>query len=150
MNKVLKFSPHWQVGGGGGGVGRREAKGAVVLSKAGMPPMPHAPQRKVAACRGSDPGRSTFVLPENDVLVDKVAQRSVHGLHAPHVKLPRHCHQPLPRRRRRGRVQYCSERVKPSRRRPAMLPGYCPTQRYAAPLPADGFAASGAGCLMSR
>ena len=51
--------------------------------------MPHAPQRKVAACRGSDPGRSTFVLPENDVLVDKVAQRSVHGLHAPHVKLPR-------------------------------------------------------------
>ena len=38
---------------------------------------------------GSDPGRSTFLLPENDVLVDKVAQRSVHGLHAPHVKLPR-------------------------------------------------------------
>ena len=101
-------------------------------------------------------GPLDVVLPENDVLVDKVAQRSVHGLHAPHVKLPRHCHQPLPRRRhrrRRGRVQYCSERVKPSsRRRRAMLPGYCPTQRHAAlrRCTADGFAASGAGCLMSR
>jgi hypothetical protein len=49
-------------------------------------------------------GPLDVVLPENDVLVDKVAQRSVHGLHAPHVKLPRHCHQPLPRRRRRAAV----------------------------------------------
>ena len=147
---------------------RREAKGAAALSKAGITPR-HCHRRTCrrhraaatpysAACRGSQlrrwrrrrSGPLDVVLPENDVLVDKVAQRSVHGLHAPHVKLPRHCHQPLPRRRRRGRVQYCSERVKPSRRRPAMLPGYCPTQRYAAPLPADGFAASGAGCLMSR
>ena len=101
-------------------------------------------------------GPLDVVLPENDVLVDKVAQRSVHGLHAPHVKLPRYCHQPRHcrrRRRRRGRVQYCSERVKPSsRRRRAMLPGYCPTQRHAAlcRCTADGFAASGAGCLMSR
>ena len=129
---------------------RREAKGAAALSKAGITPR-HCHRRTCrrhhraaatpysAACRGSQlrrwrrrrSGPLDVVLPENDVLVDKVAQRSVHGLHAPHVKLPRHCHQPPPRRRRRGRVQYCSERVKPSRRR-AMLLGYCPTQRHAA------------------
>ena len=43
--------------------------------------------RFVARRRRSGP--LDIVLPETDVLVDKVAQRSVHGLHAPHVKLPR-------------------------------------------------------------
>ena len=43
--------------------------------------------RFVARRRRSGP--LDVVLPETDVLVDKVAQRSVHGLHAPHVKLPR-------------------------------------------------------------
>ena len=158
---------------GGGGVRRREAKGAAALSKAGITPRQcrAPPPCRRHALLGGLPRRGSplrrwrrrrrsgpldVVLPENDVLVDKVAQRSVHGLHAPHVKLPRYCHQPRHcrrRRRRRGRVQYCSERVKPSsRRRRAMLPGYCPTQRHAAlcRCTADGFAASGAGCLMSR
>ena len=78
---------------------RREAKGAAALSKAGITPRQcrAPPPCRRHALLGGLPRRGSplrrwrrrrrsgpldVVLPENDVRVDKVAQRSVHGLHA--------------------------------------------------------------------